>query len=237
MRVLTPRQNRVACDLVSGKSYAEVADSLGLSKDTIKSHAEEIYKRLEVSGVQELTRYYQMQFTSKDVGSLAGYWLSKFEFQSRSLSHSGARYTPGAQINLEYVTSVNEEEGYFTHRGVSLCSAPSTKLTFSHHFQFKKENQVLAGIWQNINTHNIGCMQLVVRNDHLGMLGSHLGTTSDLSVSSGEWVWRKVESPRGELVKPGEPTFRSIEQLDKFFAPTVDPREKIQLKELFQHMS
>lgn len=232
MPVLTFRQTEVARQLIAGKTYAEIAKPLNLSKDTIKSHAEEVYRRLEVGGVQELTRDYQMQFAVRSVSSLSGYWLSRFEFESRSLSSSGSRYKTGIQINLEYLNEA-VDNGYFTHRGVSLCSSPSTKLTFTHHFQFKQENQVVAGIWQNTNTHNIGCMQLVIRSDHQGMQGAHLGATSDLSVSSGPWVWRKIHAPVGEVVQPGATTFRTIEQLEKFFGPSIDPREKIHLKELF----
>ena len=231
MQSLTSRQTEVARQLISGKSYAEIAAHLKLTKDTIKSHAEQIYSRLQVDGVQDLTRKYQTQFAITRQGSLAGYWLSRFEFNSRSLSSSGDRYSTGAQINLEYVTEL--ADGYFTHRGVNLCSSPSTKLTFTHVLQFKQESQVVAGIWQNTNTQNIGCMQLVIRSDNQGMQGAHLGTTSDHSVSSGPWVWRKVHARIGRIVEPHAPNFRSFEELEKFFQSSIDPRDKIELEELF----
>lgn len=233
MKLLTERQTEVARLLIEGKTYVEVAVQLGLARDTIKSHAELIYERLQVDSVLGLTRMYQMQLAVRKVGSLAGYWLSRFEFRSRTLSSSGALYTNGAQINLEYITELENE--YFTHRGVSLCSSPSTKLTFTHNLQFKKENQVVAGIWENTNTHNMGCMQLVIRNDNLGMQGLHLGTTSDLTVSSGAWVWRKVYAPDGLLVEAGATDFRPIEELEKYFDTSSDPRESIKLAELFHN--
>jgi Bacterial regulatory proteins, luxR family len=232
MNVLTERKTEVARLLVEGKSYVEIAQQLNLVKDTVKSHAEQIYSRLQiVDGVLGLTRIYQTQLAVRRVGSLAGYWLSRFEFKSRTLSTSGDPYKTGAQINLEYLTELDNE--YFTHRGVSLCSSPSTKLTFTHNFQFKKENQVVAGIWENTNTHNMGCMQLVIRNDNLGMQGRHLGTTSDLAVSSGAWVWRKVHAPDGLLVEADATNFRPIEELEKYFDTTSDLRDSIQLAELF----
>jgi DNA-binding CsgD family transcriptional regulator len=231
MLLLTPRQIEVARLLIAGQSYPEIADRLGLAKDTIKSHAEAIYMRLQVDGAVSLARDYHAQFSLRSVGSLAGYWLSRFEFKSRTLSSSGDRYMNGTQINLEHLTELTD--GYFTHHGVSLCSSPSTKLTFTHIVQLKKENQVVAGIWQNTNTHNIGCMQLVVRNDSQGMQGMHLGCTSDLAVSSGAWVWRKVHASASEVVQAGATNFKPIEELEKFFEPSFDLRQKIHLKELF----
>ena len=231
MLQLTPRLLQVARQLVAGKSYADIAGQLELAKDTIKSHAEEIYRRLNVDGVVALTREYHAQFSLGKFGSLAGYWLSRFEFKSRTLSTSGDLYVAGAQINLEHLTEI--AEGYFTHHGTSLCSSPSTKLTFTHIVKFRKENQVVAGLWQNTNTHNIGCMQLVVRNDNQGMQGMHLGCTSDLAVSSGAWVWRKVHASASEVVQAGAANFRPIDELEKFFESSFDLRQKIHLKELF----
>lgn len=232
MLVLTKRQIEVARYLTAGKKYAEIGALLNLTTDTIKTHAEAIYSRLNVDGAVSLTRDYHAQLVQKNIGSLTGYWLSRFEFKSRTLSSDGELYAVGAQVNLEHL--IESEDEYFTHRGVSLCSSPSTKLTFDHVVRFKKDQQVVAGIWENTNTHNIGCFQLVVRSDNQGMQGMHLGTTSDAAVSSGAWIWRKIHATPGEVVQAGASNFKKIDELEKFFDASFNPRQLIHLKELFQ---
>lgn len=236
MYSLTARQLEVARGIVLAETYAQIAKRLGLQPDTVKSHVEEIYQRLDLkkgNGAVQLTRLYAAQLQQKMDTSLEGYWLSRFEYKSRSLSSLGDQYTTGAQINLEHLAV--EKNSFFSHSGSSLCSSPSTKLTFTHDLKLKQVGQIAVGVWENSNTQNIGCMQFSIRNDYLGMQGLHLGNTSDLSVSYGAWVWRRVHATRFDLVEQGGPSFKSIEELQQFFAPGVDPRQKIQLKDLFRH--
>jgi DNA-binding CsgD family transcriptional regulator len=46
---LTPRQFAVICHLAGGKSYKQIAASLGITHSTIGSHVHEAYRRLGVS--------------------------------------------------------------------------------------------------------------------------------------------------------------------------------------------
>lgn len=51
---LTPRQRDVARALASGASYADIGETLGMSRETVKTHAARIYAALGVSGRLEL---------------------------------------------------------------------------------------------------------------------------------------------------------------------------------------
>jgi len=46
---LTPRETDILWAIAKGLSYAETADSLGLSTQTVRSHIKNIYKKLEVN--------------------------------------------------------------------------------------------------------------------------------------------------------------------------------------------
>lgn len=236
MYLLTEKQLEVARGIVQGDTYAQIAVRLGVRTDTVKSHAEEIYLRLAINkgnGAIQLTRLYAAQLQKKMDTSLEGYWLSRFEYKSRSLSSAGDSEITGIQINLEHLTV--ENNSFFTHTGSSLCSSPSTKLAFSHDLKLKQIGQIAVGIWQNSNTNNIGCMQFSIRNDYLGMQGMHLGNKSDLSVSFGSWIWRRVHATHLEVVEQGAPNFKSIDELQSLFAADVDPRQRIKLSDVFQH--
>jgi DNA-binding NarL/FixJ family response regulator len=53
---LTPRQHDIAQCLVDGLSYKMVADRLGISIDTVRTHIKNIYQTLEINSKGELIR-------------------------------------------------------------------------------------------------------------------------------------------------------------------------------------
>jgi len=52
--ILTPKEQLVVTYLVDGKSYKKIAESLGNSIDTVRTHIRNIYRKLEVSSKSEL---------------------------------------------------------------------------------------------------------------------------------------------------------------------------------------
>jgi DNA-binding NarL/FixJ family response regulator len=56
---LSPRETRVLEVLAQGASYKEIAHDLGVSLHTIRTHAHNIYRKLQVSSRQEAVRKFQ----------------------------------------------------------------------------------------------------------------------------------------------------------------------------------
>ena len=57
---LSPREQEVALLLISGQSYQTIASTLFISKNTVKFHCKNIYKKLSVnSRVELIIRYIQ----------------------------------------------------------------------------------------------------------------------------------------------------------------------------------
>jgi DNA-binding NarL/FixJ family response regulator len=54
--VLTPRQKEIVAEIVDGKSYKMIADSLFVSIDTVRSHIKNIYKTLEINCKAQLIK-------------------------------------------------------------------------------------------------------------------------------------------------------------------------------------
>jgi DNA-binding CsgD family transcriptional regulator len=145
-RGLTSKQFPIAQLLCVGKTQKQIAEITGVAPNTIKSHVDAIYDRLEVSSKSDLILKYGASLRLS-TGSIAGYWLSRFEYQSKSLSSGIEPYVTSAQVNLEVISEI--DDSYFTHTGLSLCSAPTHKLAFNHGFNIKLFGQVACGIWEN----------------------------------------------------------------------------------------
>jgi two-component system secretion response regulator SsrB len=54
---LTPREREVVVLVANGLMRKEIARRLGLSPATIAQHVVRIYKKLEIHGIAQLTRY------------------------------------------------------------------------------------------------------------------------------------------------------------------------------------
>jgi DNA-binding NarL/FixJ family response regulator len=51
---LTPRENEILHELTKGNSYKMIADSLGISFNTVKNHIKSIYTKLNVNSMGEV---------------------------------------------------------------------------------------------------------------------------------------------------------------------------------------
>ena len=56
--ILTPREEEVVKSLAHGKSTNEIADILCVSPNTIASHRKNIYRKLNLNNVAEITKFY-----------------------------------------------------------------------------------------------------------------------------------------------------------------------------------
>lgn len=56
--VLTPKEEQIIALLASGKSNQEIADELFISYNTIKTHRKNISRKLQLSTVADLIKYY-----------------------------------------------------------------------------------------------------------------------------------------------------------------------------------
>ena len=54
--LLTSRQKEIVTEIVAGKSYKMIADTLYISLDTVRSHIKNIYKALEINSKAELIK-------------------------------------------------------------------------------------------------------------------------------------------------------------------------------------
>ena len=53
---VTPRQRTIALMIADGKSTAQIADELGITRSTVLVHRHEMYRRLGIHGVAQLVR-------------------------------------------------------------------------------------------------------------------------------------------------------------------------------------
>lgn len=56
--VLTPKEEQIIALIASGKSNQEIADELFISYNTIKTHRKNISRKLHISSVADLIKYY-----------------------------------------------------------------------------------------------------------------------------------------------------------------------------------
>lgn len=54
LQVLPPRQRKIAMELAQGKTYNQIAHSLGISRSTVTNHANAIYSKLGISNKVQL---------------------------------------------------------------------------------------------------------------------------------------------------------------------------------------
>jgi DNA-binding CsgD family transcriptional regulator len=56
-KILTPREREMVACIVGGLHNRDIADKLGISEGTVKSHLHHIYKKLQVSSRLALLQY------------------------------------------------------------------------------------------------------------------------------------------------------------------------------------
>ena len=54
---MTPKQKVIYTELIQGKTYQQIADSLFISPETVKSHCRNIYRQYDVNNRKELMAY------------------------------------------------------------------------------------------------------------------------------------------------------------------------------------
>jgi hypothetical protein len=100
--------------------------------------------------------------TNVDSSILSGYWLSRFSYKSK---REGI-LTSGFQFDLENIKS----SGKWSLTGENiLCSSPSGKKYF-HELRVQIVDDYLLGSWFNINTKNIGALQLYIHTNNIRVL-------------------------------------------------------------------
>ena len=206
-----------------------------MATDTVKSHLTSIYRKSGTKRRAPLLTYLgKWHPLPASLEPLTGFWLSKFEFESlaANLDTASRQYRKASQINLERIDEQSDD--YFTHVGRSLCSAPSSTRTFEHKLLLRLVDQHVVGIWENTNTKNVGCLQLIIHNDRQTMQGSHLGNASDGVVKSGGWIWRKIVCGENESSNLDGRLFKSYEELESLITSSNKPGHLIHFEELFQ---
>ena len=67
MSGFTPREKRVAMLLSYGKSRSEIAKDLGISENTVKTHAQSIFRKSRVNSQKEfMALFYKMNKDSEE---------------------------------------------------------------------------------------------------------------------------------------------------------------------------
>ena len=51
---MTPKQQKIYHELIQGKTYEEIANTLFISRETVKTHCRNIYKQYSVKNRKEL---------------------------------------------------------------------------------------------------------------------------------------------------------------------------------------
>lgn len=229
---LSPRETEILQLVTEGMLEKQIADVLGITVHTVKTHKKHLYEKTNTRGQVALSKYMaQQEIPPPTIDSLAGYWLSQFDFESHIPSLGEARYRKGEQINLELIKATKDE--YFKYEGSNVCGARAESSRFyEHQFRICIVDNIAVGIWKNDNSHNVGCFQLFVHNNGLAMHGAHLGNTSNGVVKMGRWLWLKVEAPENPIIDPDG--FRRFEEVAVIAREVCDTGRLLRIDELFR---
>ena len=225
LKNITKRQMEVIEYVRKGLKDKEIAEQLGIAKNTVKNHLKNIYSRLGVDGRTELSgldiwfeKSNSNHLPESNALNISGYWLSKFEYVAYRQGIND--YVQGAQYDLECLTEDNRSE-FFTHKGENIFCSSKSKIQYYHDLSCLIEQSNVVGFWMNKkSTKNMGCFQLYLSNNGNIMYGKHLGNASDNAIKSGKWVWIKVDydechrSP--ELIRKSL-RFLNFQELDSIF--------------------
>ena len=234
MDILTPREDQVMRLVVDGQTEADIAKNLHLAIPTVKSHKRNIFSKMKVKKVAELIHCIRKRESAQTMDvSLAGYWLSMYDFEQHvpGASQDKLQFRSGKQINLELIEE--SSDGFFSYTGRSLCGVRLDGVpAYEHQFRFRMKNGIVIGYWENSNSSNVGCFQLLVHNDARSMHGSHLGNTNARVVKSGNWTWVKAEANKGFQIEPGR--FRTFDELSVEMDSILNSGAPLLAKKLFR---
>lgn len=126
--------------------------------------------------------------TSYSPDVLEGLWLSKFTY----IINKNKEKIRGVQYDIESLT-VNNKTSLI---GSNILATSKMKKAFFHDLRLEITNNYLIGSWTNVNTKNVGVLQLYIHTHNHLMTGRHMGNENDNSVNCGTWEWVKIQTPK-----------------------------------------
>jgi hypothetical protein len=159
--------------------------TIGLSEKDLLPVASNISKKekqVDEITTQNQEKLHEHFFTTRI--NLAGYWLSRFEYISKSRNQS----TSGYQIDIERLNVMGSKSLF----GNNLAIVSPSGKKYEHELNAQLFGDFLVGYWKNTNTKNIGAFQLFINTNMCVMTGLHLGNANDNTIQSGIWTWIKI---------------------------------------------
>lgn len=153
------------------------------NKSRLKQHEGQIKGVYKTDG----THIEVKAILSATCSSLAGYWLSRFEYVSKS-GNRNELTQKGYQIDVERIDNCGSK----SLSGLNLAIISPSGKKYEHELIVQLFGDFLVGYWKNVNTKNIGAFQLFVNTNMCVMTGMHLGNANDNTIQSGVWIWIKI---------------------------------------------
>jgi len=102
----------------------------------------------------------------------------------------------------------------------ALCVSSQPDVYF-HELRFRVLGTFLLGAWFNVNSTNLGGVQLHIKsNGHL-MVGTHIGNANNNRVESGSWEWVRIKDgnlSHDDISKLGTRTLKPFSTLEASFS-------------------
>lgn len=233
---LTERELVVALALAKRKSRFEIAQQLSVSPHTIKTHAQNIYEKLDctrknlfphVNEIQSWVEAKNTELGTLSVNSISGTWLSRFSYITRDPVDDSK--IQGIQFNIEVLEKA-VTHGPFSIQGWSMYGAANRETLYKHEIMCDLVGSSLVGVWTNTNSLNRGCFQLSIHSTERTMKGKHLGISSMNTIEVGHWFWLKILDD----IVDEKRTIVPFEEINKIFEKWKKFQSKLDLSDFFR---
>ncbi len=145
---------------------------------------------------------------------LEGLWLSRFTY----VINKNKEKIKGVQFDIENLIVNNKT----SLNGTNILASSKLKKAFFHNLRLEIINNYLIGSWTNVNTKNVGVLQLHIHTHNHLMTGRHMGNENDNSINCGSWQWVKIQAPK---------------KLDQKFIDSLKNKSMISFEELDSHFN
>jgi hypothetical protein len=216
----------------NGLNWTQYLKSIGLqSQDLLpmnsnRSRAGKLKSTIKDKEILNTTNQQDETIFLANCSTIAGYWLSRFEYISKSRNHSEVGY----QIDIERLDAI----GINSFTGLNLAMTSPSGKKYQHELVVKLFGDFLVGHWKNTNTKNIGAFQLFINTNMCVMTGLHLGNANDNTIQSGIWIWVKIGDAISEetdqLIRTVQ--LKGPEELTNLMKNWQERGETIQLPEI-----